>query len=162
MQNIPFLCCNDIKPTLGDRAFTYAAPKLWNTLPLFIRQSSTTHLKTHLLSNAFWNVWSILLCAVEYIIIVAAQYKCSFIIIIIYNFITYVVLKIKSAVYTNCFGMRMSRSRVLTILSYAYHIEGRGLLNMMSQIVIINYYQLRRYCLKCKGVNHCFSKASKL
>ena len=45
------------KSTLGDRAFTYAAPKSWNTLPLFIRESPTvnmfkTQLKTYLLSNA--------------------------------------------------------------------------------------------------------------
>ena len=45
------------KITLGDRAFMYAAPKLWNNLPLFVRNSATviefkTRLKTHLLINA--------------------------------------------------------------------------------------------------------------
>ena len=45
------------KFTLGDRAFMYAAPKLWNNLPLFVRKSATvnefkTRLKTHLLVNA--------------------------------------------------------------------------------------------------------------
>ena len=29
------------KITLGDRAFMYAAPKLWNNLPLFVRKSAT-------------------------------------------------------------------------------------------------------------------------
>ena len=41
------------KITLGDRAFLYAAPKLWNNLPAFVRQAQTldqfkTRLKTHL------------------------------------------------------------------------------------------------------------------
>ena len=45
------------KITLADRAFMYAAPKLWNNLPLFVRKSATvnefkTRLKTHLLINA--------------------------------------------------------------------------------------------------------------
>ena len=45
------------KITLGDRAFMYAAPKLWNNLPLSVRKSATvnefkTRLKTHLLINA--------------------------------------------------------------------------------------------------------------
>ena len=29
------------KIILGDRAFMYAAPKLWNNLPLFVRKSAT-------------------------------------------------------------------------------------------------------------------------
>ncbi|XP_042341014.1 uncharacterized protein LOC121942011 [Plectropomus leopardus] len=42
----------------GDRAFAVAAPKLWNDLPLHIRQASSlsvfkSHLKTHLFSLAF-------------------------------------------------------------------------------------------------------------
>ena len=46
------------KVTLGDRSFTYAAPKLWNALPLDIRSESTvagfkTKLKTHLFREAF-------------------------------------------------------------------------------------------------------------
>ena len=45
------------KITLSDRAFMYAAPKLWNNLPLSVRKSATvnefkTRLKTHLLINA--------------------------------------------------------------------------------------------------------------
>ena len=46
------------KVTLGDRSFTYAAPKLWNALPLDVRSESTvagfkTKLKTHLFREAF-------------------------------------------------------------------------------------------------------------
>ena len=46
------------KVTLGDRSFTYAAPKLWNALPLDIRSESTvagfkSKLKTHLFREAF-------------------------------------------------------------------------------------------------------------
>ena len=45
------------KATLGDRSFTYAAPKLWNTLPLAIRSVNTVNdfkgkLKTYLFSKA--------------------------------------------------------------------------------------------------------------
>ena len=47
------------KATLGDRSFTYAAPKLWNTLPLAIRSVNTVNdfkgkLKTYLFSKAFF------------------------------------------------------------------------------------------------------------
>ena len=46
------------KATLGDRSFTYAAPKLWNALPLAIRSVNTVNdfkgkLKTYLFSKAF-------------------------------------------------------------------------------------------------------------
>ena len=46
------------KVTLGDCSFTYAAPKLWNALPLDIRSESTvagfkSKLKTHLFREAF-------------------------------------------------------------------------------------------------------------
>ena len=46
------------KVTLGDRAFSCAAPKLWNSLPIAIRQSQSVavfkaQLKTHLFSEAF-------------------------------------------------------------------------------------------------------------
>ena len=46
------------KATLGDRSFTYAAPKLWNALPLAIRSVNTVNdfkgkLKTYLVSKAF-------------------------------------------------------------------------------------------------------------
>ena len=46
------------KATLGDRSFTYAAPKLWNTLPLAIISVNTVDdfkgkLKTYLFSKAF-------------------------------------------------------------------------------------------------------------
>ena len=46
------------KVTLGDRSFAYAAPKLWNALPLDIRSESTvagfkTKLKTHLFREVF-------------------------------------------------------------------------------------------------------------
>lgn len=42
----------------GDRAFAVAGPKLWNNLPLSIRQSGTTNdfesnLKTYLFQDAF-------------------------------------------------------------------------------------------------------------
>ena len=42
----------------GDRAFTVAAPKLWNKLPLHVRQAPTlqifkSRLKTHYYSLAF-------------------------------------------------------------------------------------------------------------
>ena len=44
--------------TLGDRAFAIAAPTLWNSLPLIIRNSDSlpsfkTQLKTHLFKTAF-------------------------------------------------------------------------------------------------------------
>ena len=44
--------------TYGDRAFTYAAPKLWNTLPLQIRSIDTldnfkTAIKTFLFQTAY-------------------------------------------------------------------------------------------------------------
>ena len=40
--------------TLGDRSFCMAAPKLWNDLPLFIRNiSSVKALKTYLFQKAF-------------------------------------------------------------------------------------------------------------
>ena len=44
--------------TLGDRSFYMAAPKLWNDLPLFIRNISSVNafkkaLKTHLFQKAF-------------------------------------------------------------------------------------------------------------
>ena len=46
----------------GDRAFSVAAPKLWNDLPLHIRQASSlsifkTNLKTHFYSLAFDPAW---------------------------------------------------------------------------------------------------------
>ena len=46
------------KATLGDRSFTYAAPKLRNALPLAIRSVNTVtdfkgKLKTYLFSKAF-------------------------------------------------------------------------------------------------------------
>ena len=45
------------KATLGDRSFTFAAPKLWNALPFYIRSASTVSsfkakLKTHLFRHA--------------------------------------------------------------------------------------------------------------
>jgi len=45
------------KATLGDRSFTYAAPKLWNALPLAIRSVNTVtdfkgKLKRYLFSKA--------------------------------------------------------------------------------------------------------------
>ena len=44
--------------TYGDRAFRYVAPTLWNTLPLSLRESSSTvtfkkNLKTHLFSEVY-------------------------------------------------------------------------------------------------------------
>jgi len=46
------------KTTLGDRCFTYAAPKLWNALPMAIRSVNTVtdfkgKLKIYLFSKAF-------------------------------------------------------------------------------------------------------------
>ena len=50
----------NIKPkaTLGERAFVFAAPKLWNALPRRIRESTSVDtfkrkLKTHLFEKAF-------------------------------------------------------------------------------------------------------------
>ena len=48
------------KRTLGDRAFSVAAPSLWNSLPLAIRQLKTLHsfksaLKRHFFMEAFGN-----------------------------------------------------------------------------------------------------------
>ena len=48
------------KATLGDRAFMFAAPKLWNNLPRNIRESSSINsfkskLKTFLFKKAFYN-----------------------------------------------------------------------------------------------------------
>ena len=47
----------------GDWAFAVAAPKLWNSLPLYIRSAQTLEifkslLKTHLLSLAFEACWA--------------------------------------------------------------------------------------------------------
>ena len=47
------------KITLGDRAFEFAAPKLWNALPLNIRKSTSLTvfkqlLKTHFFCMAFY------------------------------------------------------------------------------------------------------------
>ena len=48
------------KATIGDRAFIFAAPKLWNNLPRDIRESSSINsfkskLKTFLFKKAFYN-----------------------------------------------------------------------------------------------------------
>ena len=48
-------------PTLGDRAFVAAAPKLWNNLPLDLRCTSDfevfkRNLKTHLFKKAFSDI----------------------------------------------------------------------------------------------------------
>ena len=48
-------------PTLGDRAFVAAAPKLWNDLPLDLRCISDfnvfkRNLKTHLFKKAFSDI----------------------------------------------------------------------------------------------------------
>ena len=48
-------------PTLGDRAFVAAAPKLWNNLPLDLRcisdlQVFKRNLKTHLFKKAFSDI----------------------------------------------------------------------------------------------------------
>ena len=45
-------------PTLGDRAFVAAAPKLWNNLPLDLRCTSVfkRNLKTHLFKKAFSDI----------------------------------------------------------------------------------------------------------
>ena len=55
LLNIP--PCKSLS-TLGDRSFYMAAPKLWNDLPLFIRNISSVNafkkaLKTHLFQKAF-------------------------------------------------------------------------------------------------------------
>ena len=49
-----------VKATLGERAFVFAAPKLWNALPRFIREtysidSFKRQLKTYLFKKAFCN-----------------------------------------------------------------------------------------------------------
>ena len=48
-------------PTLGERAFLFAAPKLWNAVPRFIRESISVDtfkgkLKTHLFKKAFCTI----------------------------------------------------------------------------------------------------------
>ena len=55
-----FLSYPNIKPkaTLGERAFVFAAPKLWNALPRFIRESTSIDtfkrkLKPRLFEKAF-------------------------------------------------------------------------------------------------------------
>ena len=47
-----------VKATLGERAFVFAAPKLWNALPRFIRETNSIdsfkrQLKTYLFKKAF-------------------------------------------------------------------------------------------------------------
>ena len=47
-----------LKATLGERAFLFAAPKLWNAVPRIIRESTSIDtfkrkLKTHLFKKAF-------------------------------------------------------------------------------------------------------------
>ena len=69
----------------------YAAPKLWNNLPLFVRKSATvnefkTRLKTHLLycnENYACFVWTIVMRSRVYIIIVAAHYKCPILLLLL-------------------------------------------------------------------------------
>ena len=58
-----FICISlhaNIKPkaTLGERAFVFAAPKFWNALQTFIRESTSIDtfkrkLKTHFFKKAF-------------------------------------------------------------------------------------------------------------
>ena len=54
------VCILFLKPkaTFGERAFVFAAPKLWNALPRTIRESTSVDtfkgkLKTHLFEKAF-------------------------------------------------------------------------------------------------------------
>ena len=47
-----------VKATLGERAFVFAAPKLWNALPRFTRETKSIdsfkrQLKTYLFEKAF-------------------------------------------------------------------------------------------------------------
>ena len=54
------------KATLGERAFLFAAPKLWNAVPRFIRESISVdtfkrNLKTHLFKKAFCTIYIITL-----------------------------------------------------------------------------------------------------
>ena len=84
----PFSRKKKKKKKLGDRAFMYAAPKLWNNLPLFKRKSATVNeFKTMLKSK---NPSCLLIknyaCFVCYIVmrsrlysILAAQYKCPYV-----------------------------------------------------------------------------------
>ena len=49
------------KTTLGERAIVFAAPKLWNALPRYIRESISvdtfkSRLKTHLLKKVFCTI----------------------------------------------------------------------------------------------------------
>ena len=48
-----------VRATLGERAFVFAAPKLWNALPRFIRETNSIdsfkrQLKTYLFKKAFY------------------------------------------------------------------------------------------------------------
>ena len=46
--------------TYGDRAFSIAAPKLWNELPLYLRCTSSIHLfKKHLKTDLFKKVYDV-------------------------------------------------------------------------------------------------------
>ena len=54
------LCFPDHKTEVGRRAFSYAAPEVWQSIPLHVRKSCSIdifkrHLKTHLFSVAFSN-----------------------------------------------------------------------------------------------------------
>ena len=55
LATVPLLSYPNVKPkaTLGERAFLFAAPKLWNVVPRFVRESISIDtfkrkLKTHL------------------------------------------------------------------------------------------------------------------
>ena len=57
-KNMSLLCQPRSKHSWGDRAFSIAAPRLWNALPADIRNSPTLahfkgSLKTHLMKEAF-------------------------------------------------------------------------------------------------------------
>ena len=67
----------------GERSFSYAAPKLWNALPEYIRKSETlpifkTRLKTHIFKQHYYFIFLFFLTALlgtKYITLITYKYK---------------------------------------------------------------------------------------
>ena len=77
-----------------ERAFSIASPKLWNVLPLHIRQTPSlsifkTNLKTHLFSSAFSPAWDSALVLVFY-----CFYCFNIVIVFLYCLLFYVLCSI--------------------------------------------------------------------
>jgi len=68
--------------TRGEKAFPVAGPKLWNSLPLYIRQSQTitifkSNLKTYYYSLAFAAMWEFVL--LFYCLLFLLSWSCWFV-----------------------------------------------------------------------------------